>query len=152
MDSQVSIETIKKLRREIGAPILEIKKALVKSGGNLVKARDLLKIWSKEKAAEKKREKTSVGIVEAYIHTNGRVGSLVTLSCQTDFVAHTKEFKDLAHEIALQVASMNPKNENELLNQEYIRDPKKKIKDFINEYIAKFGENIVVKKIARFSI
>ena len=146
------IEDIKKLRIETQAPILEIKKALEETKGNFQKAKIALQKWSREKAAKKKGEETSQGIVESYTHLGGRVGSLIVLSCQTDFVARNSEFKKLAHEIAMQVASMNPKNEKVLLEQAYIRDPKKSIRALIDECIAKMGENIKVKKIIRFSI
>lgn len=150
MNSQ--IEDIKKLRAETQAPILEIKKALVETKGNLQKAKLVLQKWSSKKAAKKKGEETSQGIVESYIHTGGKVGSLIILTCQTDFVARNCEFKKLAHEIAMQVASMNPKDEKTLLTQAYIRDPKKTTQNLIDEAIAKMGENITVKKITRFTI
>lgn len=148
---KISIEQIKKLREESEAPVMEVKKALEKSGGDLKKARDELKKWTLKKAAKKQGEITSQGLIEAYIHS-GRVGALVKLSCQTDFVARNELFKNLAHDLAMQIASMNPKDIKTLLDQEYIRDPKKKIKDLINESIARLGENIEIKEIARFSI
>lgn len=152
MAIKIDIALIKKLREETQIPILEIKKALEKAAGNLEKAREELKKWSNEKAAKKRGETTGQGIVEAYIHNNSKVGALVVLTCQTDFVARTADFKRLAHEVAMQVASMNPRDEKELLDQTYIRDPKKTIKVLIDEYIAKLGENIEVKKVIRFSI
>ncbi len=148
---KISIEQIKKLREQTEAPVMEVKRALEKAGGDLKKAREELEKWSIEKAAKKQGEETSQGLVEAYIHS-GKVGALVKLTCQTDFVARTEGFKQLAHELAMQVASMNPKDVNSLLEQVYIRDPKKKIKDLVNESIARLGENIEIKAIARFSI
>lgn len=147
-----TIETIKKLREETQAPILEIKKALEENNNDLTKARGFLKKWSQTQAARKKGEATGQGIVEAYIHAGGKVGALIVLTCQTDFVARTKEFMKLAHELALQVAALDPKDIPALLEQTYIRDPKKTIKALINESIAKMGENIVVAKITRFSL
>lgn len=152
MTNQISINDIKKLREKTGAPILEIKKALEENKGNFDKTLISLQKWAKEQAAKKKSEATSQGLVEAYIHAGGKVGSLIILSCQTDFVARTGEFKQLAHELAMQVASMNPKDVDKLLKQTYIRDPKKTIRALIDEAIAKMGENIEVKKIIRFSI
>lgn len=152
MNNKIDIITIKKLRDETQAPILEIKKALEKANGDFQKARLELKKWSNEKAAKKKGEATFQGIVEAYVHAGGTVGSLIVLTCQTDFVARTADFKNLAHELAMQVASMNPKDEKDLLSQTYIRDSKKTIKALVDETIAKLGENIIVKKITRFSI
>ncbi len=152
MINQPNLENIKKLRKKTGASILKIKQALEESKGNPDKALTALQKWAEKEAAKKKGQATSAGLVEAYIHVGGKVGSLIVLSCQTDFVARTNEFKQLAHEIAMQVASMDPKNVNELLNQSYIRDPKKTIKSLVDESIAKMGENIEVKKIIRFSI
>lgn len=152
MAKNISIDLIKKLREETAAPVMEVKKALDNAGGNLEKARMELKKWVAERAAKKQDEETFQGIVEAYIHSGGKVGALIILTCQTDFVAINDSFKKLAHEIAMQVASMNPKDEAELLEQSYIRDPKVKIKDLITEKIAKLGENIKVKKFTRFSL
>ncbi len=148
----ISIDDIKKLRAETDAPVLEVKKALEKAGGDYKKAMENLVEWSREKALKKSGEATSVGIVDSYIHAGARVGAMIILTCQTDFVARTDNFKNLAHEIVMQVASMNPKDENELLEQSYIRDPKRKIKDLVNEQIAKLGENIRVTRVSRFSI
>ncbi len=152
MSNKTSIELIKQLREETQAPVMEIKKALEKAKGNFALAKNYLKEYSIQKAAKKAGEKTSEGIVESYIHQNYKVGSLIALTCQTDFVARTEEFKKLAHEIAMQVASMDPKNVNTLLDQAYIRDQKRKIKDLIDEMIGKLGENIEVKEITRFAI
>lgn len=152
MTNKISINDIKKLREKTGAPILEIKKALEENKGNFDKTLISLQKWANDEAAKKKGEITCQGLVEAYIHAGGKVGSLIILSCQTDFVARTGEFKQLAHELVMQVASMNPKDVDELLKQTYIRDPKKTIKVLIDEVIAKMGENIEVKKIVRFSI
>lgn len=148
---KISIEQIKKLREETDAPVMEVKRALEKAAGDLKKARIELKKWSIEKAAKKQGEATSQGLIESYIHS-GRVGTLIKLTCQTDFVVRNEIFKNLAHEIAMQVASMNPKDVEALLEQPYIRDPRKKIKDLVNEVIAKLGENIKIAEIARFSI
>lgn len=148
----ISIDDIKRLRAETEAPVLEVKKALENAGGDYKKAKEYLVVWSKERAAKKSGEVASVGIVETYIHTGSKVGAMIVLYCQTDFVARTENFKKLAHEIVMQVASMDPKDVSELLEQTYIRDPKKKIKDLVNEQIAKLGENIKVAKISRFSV
>lgn len=146
------IEDIKKLRKETEAGVLEVKKALEQANGDYRLAKSFIVQWSKEKAAKKSGEATASGIVESYIHAGARVGAMVVLSCQTDFVARTTNFKILAHEIALQVASMNPGDISQLLEQGYIREPAKKIKDLVNEQIAKMGENIMVTKIARFAV
>jgi elongation factor Ts len=146
------IEKIKTLRRETGAPILEIRKALEESGGDIDKAKVVLKRWSSKKASSKKGKETKEGLIVSYIHQGGRIGALVKLTCETDFVARTDDFKKLAHELAMQVAAMKPEDAKTLLNQEYIRNPKRKIKEVVDEYIAKLGENIEIKDIVCFSI
>ncbi|KKQ37622.1 MAG: Elongation factor Ts, partial [Candidatus Levybacteria bacterium GW2011_GWC2_37_7] len=103
-------------------------------------------------AAKKADRETPQGLVESYIHQNGRVGALVEVSCETDFVARTDVFKNLVHEICMQIAAMNPKDVKALLEQEYIRDGSRKIGDLVKEAIAKLGENIVIKRLQRFEI
>ncbi len=103
-----------------------------------------------------------IGIVQAYIHPGGRVGALVELRCETDFIAHTEELQTLGREIAMQVAAMNPRivgsmdspnqDGNALLDQEYIRNPSKTIRDLIREIIAKVGEDIWVARFVRFEV
>ena len=149
---KISLNQIKKLRQETGGGIMDCRKALEESKGNLVKAKQWLKAKGMLKAAKKKDRATAVGVVEAYIHANKQVGAMVHLSCETDFVAQTKDFRKLAYELAMQVAAMNPKDVKALLKQEYIRDPKVKINGLVKEAIAKLGENIQVKKIVRVKI
>lgn len=150
--SSVSLEQLKKLRNETYASIADCRRALEESDGDYNKAIIWLKKHGIEKAERKSDRQTSQGLIESYIHQNGRVGALVEILCETDFVARTSEFKQLAHEIAMQVASMNPKDVNSLLRQEYIRDGSKTIESLIKETIAKLGENIVVKEFKRFEV
>ena len=91
-------------------------------------------------------------MVEAYVHADGRVGSLVKLSCETDFVARNKDFKKLAHELAMQVAAMKPKDVKELLGQDYIRDPKLKIEDLLKQAVGKIKENIKIESFKRLEV
>lgn len=147
-----STKDIKKLREETQAPILKIKEALTKAKGDFNQAKKELEQWAKETAVKKQGQVTSEGLIEAYVHTNGKIASLVVLTCQTDFVARTSAFKNLAHELALQVASMNPQDIKALLAQPYIKDPKKTIQELLNNLIAKLGENIEIKKIIRVAI
>ena len=107
-------------------------------------------VWKRLK--KKADRATSQGLIESYIHQNGKIGALVEILCETDFVARTSEFKSLAHEIAMQVASMNPKDIDSLLKQDYIRDASKTIESLVKETISKLGENIVVKGFKRFEI
>jgi elongation factor Ts len=149
---KVSIDQIKNLREVTSAPIMECKKALKVGGGDLKKAEAWLKKKDLVRAKKKKGEATKEGLIHGYIHAGGKVGAMVKVTCQTDFVARNEAFVKLVHEIAMQVAAMNPKNVEALLKQEYIRDPERKIGDLINEAIAKFGENIQIEAIARFKI
>lgn len=144
----VNTEDIKKLREETGAGIADIRQSLEDAEGNLDKARELLRQKGVDKAAKKAEREVKSGIVEAYSHA-GRVGVLVELLCETDFVAKTEDFKNLAHELALQIASMNPENTEELLDQEYIRDSSQAINQLIHSAVGKLGENIQIGKFAR---
>lgn len=148
----IDIELVKKIREETSASIADCKKALDESNGDYDKAIDWLKKKGIERAEKKADRETSEGVVEAYVHGNGKVGVLVTVLCETDFVARTEDFKSLAHEIALQISAMNPKNVDELLDQEYIRDPKLKMLDIIKLTIGKLGENIVVREFSRLEL
>jgi elongation factor Ts len=192
-----SIEQIKQLRDETGVSPVEIKKALAEANGDAAKAKELLRIWGK-KIVDKKSSKSAMqGIVDFYIHPNAKTGVLLEIRCETDFVASSPEFKDLAHQICLQIAALKPlfvseeqipaevldgetkiyqaevagsgKPENiasqivegklkkykesiSLLAQPWIKDDSKTIKSLIEDVIAKVGENIEVKKFARYEI
>jgi elongation factor Ts len=150
--SKVDIKDIKKLREETSASVMDVKKALEKADGDFEKAKKALLEKGKAIAAKKTAERTVAdGLVESYIHTNGKVGSMILLTCETDFVAKTDEFKELAHEIAMQAATKDYADPSELVDDEYIRDPSKKVADLITETIATLGEKIVLSKVARFS-
>ncbi|HEY5600612.1 MAG TPA: translation elongation factor Ts [Patescibacteria group bacterium] len=148
----IKVDEIKKLREKTGAGIADCRKALEEAKGDHKKAEELLKSWGIEKAAKKSQRIVSSGLVETYIHAGGKVGSMVEVNCETDFVARTDEFKNLAHEVAMQVAAMDPKDVEELLKQDYIRDASQKIEDLVKATIAKLGENIVVKRFMRFEL
>jgi len=193
----VLIEQIKKLREETGISISECKKALEASKGNLEKAKVILKEWGKEFSKKKIERETKQGIVEGYIHPGKKIGVMVELNCESDFVARSEDFQKLAHEICLQAAAMNPlfskkedipddflfgerkiweeqlkdsgkskkiideiisgklekfKEEISLLSQLWIKDETKTVKDLIDEYISRLGENIVVGRFIRFEI
>lgn len=146
------LDMIKKLREETSVSIADCKKALEQSKGDYAKALDWLKKRGAEIAEKKAERETAQGIVESYVHGGGKVGVLLVLLCETDFVARTDEFKSLAHEIALQISAMAPKDVPTLLKQEYIRDPKLTIEDLIKQTIGKIGENIQVREFARLEI
>jgi elongation factor Ts len=145
------IEKIKKLREETEISIAECKKALEEAKGDLKKAKEILKKRYGEMAKKRKERETKEGIIEAYIHPGKKIGVLLELRCESDFVAKNPEFQKLAHELCLQIAAIDPE-EIPLLEQNWIRDESKKIKDLISEYIAKFDENIIVGRFARFQI
>lgn len=147
-----NIEIIKKLRDETGAGILEIKNMLEEVGDIYEKAKEELLKKSAAKAAKKSERVAEDGLVYSYIHNSGKVGSLVLLSCETDFVAKTEDFQKLCREIAMQVCTEDYEDVEKLLESEYIRDPSKKISDLINEAVAKVGEKIEIRKFAKFSV
>lgn len=147
----VDTKDIKKLREETGAGIADIRAALEEADGNLEKAKDIIKQKGLVKAAKKSERAVKTGLVEVYSH-GGRVGVLVELLCETDFVAKTEDFKNLAHELALQVASMNPGSLDQLLNQEYIRDNSITIDQLVKSVIGKLGENIQIGRFERIAL
>ena len=149
---KISLDAIKKLRTKTKAGIIDCRQALEASAGDLKKAEE----WLKEKgialAAKKAHRETGYGRIEAYTHGPNNLVAVVELLCETDFVAKTDEFKNLAHELAMQVAAMKPKNVEELLKQPWIRDEKIIIEDLLKETIGKVGENIKIGRIARFEL
>lgn len=148
----ISATQIKELRELTQAGFADCKNALEEAEGDMKKAQEILRKKGFEKAAKKGDRATGQGLVESYVHQNGKVGVLVSLLCETDFVARTDEFKFLAHEIAMQVAAMNPKDTAALLKQEYIRDGSRTINDLVTETIAKLGENIQLGDFKRSEI
>lgn len=164
---QVETNSIKELRGQTGAGIMDCRKALLEAQGDIERALEVLKKLSLIKAQKKANRVATAGITDAYIHAGGRIGAMVELNCETDFVARTDEFKELAHNLAMQVAAMSPEfiSKEEiseeadidpqvacLLLQPYIKDPEKRIQDIVMETIAKVGENIKVGRFARFEI
>ncbi len=143
---------IKTLREETGVSVMDCKKALVETNGDLEQAKKVLLKSGIEKAAKKADRATMQGIIDSYIHANSQVGVLLELQCETDFVARTDDFKNLSHEICMQIAAMNPKTKEDLENQDYIRDNSLKIADLIKKTIAKLGENIKIGRFARLSL
>ena len=165
---EVSTDMIKELRAQCGAGIMDCRSALVECEGDMDKALEILKEKGLLKAQKKAEREATQGLIEAYVHTAGRIGAMVELNCETDFVARTDGFKELAHCLAMQVAALDPKfiSEEEipeggediepqtdcLLSQLYIKDPTKTVQDLIVETIAKVGENIKVSRFARFEL
>ncbi len=147
----VDVNLIKKLREATGAGIADCREAIEEAKGDLDKAKDVLKKKGLDKASSKSDREVNAGVVETYSHA-GRIGVLVEILCETDFVAKTEDFKTLSHEVAMQIASMNPENAEELMSQEYIRDGSKTVKDLVQETIAKLGENIQIGKFSRIEL
>jgi elongation factor Ts len=193
----VSIELIKQLRQETDISVAQCKKALEESNGDIEKAKEILKKKGESIAAKKSDREVSAGIIDAYIHGEGKVGVMIELLCETDFVARGDAFKELSHEILLQIASMGPKYVSEgeipeevlnkekeifleqmkddnkpddikekiiqgkldkfkkgvcLLSQPWVKDDSRTIQELINDYIAKLGENIIVKSFTRYEL
>lgn len=193
----VSAEAVKELRNRTGAGMMDCKRALEETGGDIEKAIEILRMKGLAAAAKKAGRVAKEGLVHAYIHGGGRIGVLIEVNCETDFVARTEEFQDLVHNLAMQVAAARPEyikredvpeeviereksilraqalnegkpekvvekivsgrlekffQESCLLEQPYIKDPDRKVKDLIAEKIAKLGENIEVRRFARFEV
>jgi len=144
----ITMEEIKKLREESGAGVMEVKRALEESDGDTERAREILKKRGLERAKKKAERETGAMRVFAYVHFNGKVGALVKLSCETDFVARTEAMAELGKKLAMQVASMGAKSVEELLAQEEITGGGK-VEVMIKEVSGKTGENIRVAEIAR---
>lgn len=150
--ANVDLKVLKKLRDETSASIADCRRALDESNADYVKALSWLKKRSVEIAEKKANRETSQGMVDAYIHQGGKVGVLLELLCETDFVAKTDNFRNLARELEMQVAAMNPKDIDDLLKQQYIRDGSQTIELLIKGVIGKLGENIIIKRFVRFEI
>ena len=144
----VDFEKLKQLREETGISFAICKKALEEAKNDISKAKKFIEKIAGEKIQEKSKRSTKSGGLFTYVHHNKKVASIVEIQCETDFVSGNKEFQEFGHEMALQIASLCPKNVNELLSQEYIKDPKRKIRDLLSEVTLKFGEKIQISKIA----
>ena len=163
----VSADAIKELRERTGAGIMDCKRALEDAQGDMDKASDLLKERGIATVAKKASRAANEGLIETYVHAGGRIGVIVELNCETDFVARTEDFRELAHNIALQVAAMNPQaiddeiplddldtssGEPRLLHQPFVKDASQTIANLLTDTVAKVGENIVIKRFARYGI
>ncbi|MFC1756678.1 translation elongation factor Ts [Patescibacteria group bacterium] len=148
----IDSEKIKSLRGKTDVSIMLCKKALEDSGGDEGKAMEWLRQNGVEMAENKSSRGTNAGIIEAYIHGTGQVGVLLEMKSETDFVAKNPAFKDLAHNIAMHIAAGFPSDTKELLEQDYVKNPDINIKEYINESIQKFGENIEVTRFERFAL
>jgi len=174
----ISATQVKELREKTGAGIMDCKRALEDAGGDINQAITVLKQQGLAKAEKKSGRTASDGLIEPYIHAGGRIGALVEVNCETDFVGRTTEFRTLAHDIAMQITAASPKFVSEqdvpedawdglvqehgdrakaiqavcLMDQVFIKDGRRTIRDLVNDSIAKVGENIVVRRFARFEL
>jgi elongation factor Ts len=148
----IAAELVRKLREKTGASMMDCKKALEDVGGDETKALKILQEKNKLTAMKKSERNAEQGIIEAYIHNNTKVGVLLELKCETDFVAKNSEFRELAHDIAMHIAGMDSKDEKSLLEEPFVKDPGITIKSLIENKIAKLGENIKVSRFARFEL
>ena len=150
--TKIDPKDVQRLRTESGAGVMDCKRALEDAGGDYEKALGLLKQRGLESVAKKSGREAKEGVIASYIHGTGRVGSLVELASETDFVSRGEDFQKLAREIAMQVAAMEPATIEELLEQPYIRDGSKKIKDLVTEVASTTKENVHVRRIQRFAL
>ena len=145
-------DKIKNLRESTGLSLGQIKKALDEAGGDEIKAREILKAQGVAVAAKKSSREVKEGVIDSYIHANKKLATMVEVLCETDFVARNSEFQRLAHDLAMHVAAVRPGTVEDLLGQQFIKDPAITVKDLINQYIAKLGENIQVGRFEIFEI
>jgi len=148
----INAQSVKQLREETGVSIMECKKALEESNGNKNKALDILHKKGRDIVSKKSKRETKQGIIESYIHNNSKIGVLLELYCETDFVARNKEFKELAHDLTLHIASMAPKDIESLLKEPFVKNPEILIKELIDEKITKIGENIKIGRFIRYEL
>ncbi len=146
-----SSQDIAKLREETGAGVMDCKKALEEAQGNFEKAKQILADNAGAIAKKKAERATKQGVIEAYVHS-GRIGVILEVNCESDFVARNEDFKKMCHNVAMQIASMNPKNVEELLEQEYILDPKMTIGGYVESLIGTIRENIQIKRFVRYEL
>jgi len=152
MDQKEVINLVKKIRAEMGLGMMEIKAAVEESGCDECKAKQILKEKGFKKAETKAERETHQGRVATYTHNTGKIGVMVSLLCETDFVAKHEDFIALSKELCLQVAAMDPETVEDLMKQEFVKDSSKTIEEMIKALIVKFGENMKIKEFARFEI
>ena len=149
---KISITEVKKLREATGARVLDCKKALDEAAGDFDQAKKIVEEKGLARAEKKQDRSTSAGLIATYSHMTGKIGAIVELQCETDFVAQNEEFKTLARDIAMQIVAMNPKNVKELLAQEFIKDPTVTIEKLIKSLSGKIGEKMILNRFQRFEL
>jgi len=164
---QISAAMVKELRERTSAGVMDCRNALAEVQGDLEKAAELLRKQGLARAEKRLERVAKQGLIEAYVHAGARIAAMVELNCETDFVAHTDEFKRLAHDLAMQIAARAPAylskedipegsdldpKEACLLEQKFIKDEARTIRDIIMETASKTGENVAVRKFVRFEL
>ena len=147
-----NLQSISKLRELTGAGILSCKQALTESGGDIKKAQDIIRAKGLDIAKKKADRETKEGQVFTYIHTGGKLGVMVEINCETDFVARSEDFCRFTRDLAMHIAAMNPADVQGLLQQPFVKDPGKSIQDLLNELVAKIGENTIIGRFVRFKV
>lgn len=147
--TKINVDLIRKLREQTGAPVIRVQKILVEVNGNEAKAKEILTKEGFAKVAKREGRATAQGKLFTYLHHTGKVASVAELLCETDFVARNELFETLGKDVAMQVASMG---EKDLLEQEFIKDPSKKIADLVKEVIVKTGENVRIGRVFRIEL
>ena len=166
--AEISANAVKELREKTGAGMMDCKKALAEAGGDLAKAEEVLRKKGLSAAAKKSGRIASEGTVASYIHMGGKIGVLVEVNCETDFVARTESFKALVHDIALQIAGIpttlaiseddlpkdaeGPVEETVLMKQHFIKDGSRTIEQLVKEVISQTGENIRIRRFTRYEL
>lgn len=149
--AKISVEEIKRLRELTGVGITDAKRALTDAGGDFDKALAQMRKKGLAKAEKRGEREARAGLVGGYVH-DGRIGVILEVNCETDFVAKTDEFKELVKDLSLQICSSDPKDIKDLLKQEFIKDTSKTVGDIVKEANAKLGENIVVRRFERLAL
>ena len=153
--SHITVQQLKELRQRTGAGMLDCRQALEQADGNIELAVELLRRQAAAQVAKRAARLTGEGRIDSYIHHDAKVGALVELNCETDFVARTDDFRTLARYVAEQVAATPVdalETEASLLDQPWIRDPSRTIGDLVNETSARTGERVRVRRFARFRL
>ena len=145
------LNNIQKLRDITGAGVMECKKAMEEAMGDIEQAVRIIHERGLLKAEKKQARSTGAGLLESYVH-NERIGALLELRCETDFAAKSKDFRDLAHNLAMQIAAMNPQDIDDLLKQMYIKDESLSIESLVKQVITKVGENIKIERFCRYEL
>ncbi len=149
--TDISVDEIKRLRELTGVGITDAKAALIEAGGDFDKALAAMRKKGLTKAEKRGEREARAGLIGSYNH-DGRIGVLVEVNCETDFVAKTDEFKELVKDLAMHIAASDPKDEAELLEQPFVKNPDQTVGDIVKEANAKLGENIVVRRFSRIAL